>query len=103
MTSGLSGTASDRDSRWRMPQRRGTDTYCSTSRSSTATGKRYECPPYLIPRPLPRSRHDSIGNIFEELRLRSTPSGPFSWPKSTPLGEFFRFVENVGLFLSAPE
>jgi hypothetical protein len=47
--------------------------------------------------------HDIIGNIIEGLSLRFTRSGPFSWTNSTPLGDSFKFVENVRFFLSAPE
>ena len=65
-----------------MSRRRGTAAYGAASRSSTVTGKRYECSPYEL----------------EIYRSRLC-----SWTKSTPLGDSFRFLENIGLFLSVPE
>jgi hypothetical protein len=57
VTSGLFGTTSDSERRWRVVQCPGAIADWSVSRSPTVADKRYECSPYLILTPAPRSRH----------------------------------------------
>src|ERR1700733_1553983 len=42
-------------------------------------------------------------NLITPLKTSSACSGAFSWTKSTPRKDSFRFAENLRLFLSAPK